>query len=941
MFNVAGMGNLTRSLEKNAELLIKLNKSDYAPGEEIELQIRAPYTGAGLITIERDKVYATKWFKTTATNSIQKIRVPATFEGNGYINVSFVRGIDSREIFMSPLSYGVMPFSVSREKRTIKIDIDTPELARPGEPFKIRYKGNKAGKAVVYAVDEGILQVARYTTPDPLSHFFRKRALEVKTAQILDLIMPENSIVRMLSAAGGDEGGRGLGQNLNPFKRKRDKPVVYWSGIVNIDTTMRELVYRVPDYFNGTIRVMAVAVAPDAIGASQKRSAVRGHFVLSPNVPTFVAPGDEFIVTVSVANNVEGSGKDATVNLDLSTSEHLDIVDKGPRTLKIAEGREESASFTIKAKNILGSARFTFTAALGKKKTAYSIETSVRPPIPYMTDVKSGSFKSGKVDVDVKRSMHPEFRTLDATASPIPLSLAHGLVSYLEKFPYLCTEQLVSMAFPAIVLKNRPEFGYTHKKAAENLEKTISVLRSRQNADGAFGFWAANSHVSEYASIYAMHFLTEAKERGFAVPQELMDRGLVYLATIGKKGMSGSESLAKARTIAYAVYLLTRNGIVTTDYVNAMREQLDKAKETKKWKKDLTASYLAATYKLLKLDAKADDLISGMKMGQPVDPDYDNFYDSLAHDSQHLYILGRHFPERFKKFSEGDILCMECVVNGISNGGFNTITSAYAILAMDAYAEAVGEKAVAEIKIKEILEKGLKDLTLPKGLFPKVAFSGEAKKVRIESKSGFPTFYQVTMAGFDKSLPQKEIKDGIEVQREYRDLKGNVVTSTALGSEIEVHFKMRSVKSGYHSNVAIVDLLPGGFDVVIEKSRPASKPAQLQEQRSEEGAGEGGEGQSGEQESRKRWDSPIGTDASTWQPDFVDIREDRVVLFGSVGDSAQEFVYRIKATNKGKYVIPPAFAESMYDRTVRARTLPGVMIVEEQKKEEKQEPKGK
>jgi uncharacterized protein YfaS (alpha-2-macroglobulin family) len=961
-FSVAGMGNLTRSLEKNAELLIKLNKSDYAPGEEIELQIRAPYTGAGLITIERDHVYATKWFKTTTANSVQKIRVPLTLEGNGYVNVSFVRGLDSREIFMSPLSYGVMPFSVSRERRTIKVDIDTPELARPGEPFKIRYKGNKTGKAVIYAVDEGILQVARYTTPDPLSYFFRKRALEVKTSQILDLIMPENSIVRMLSAAGGDEGGRGLGQNLNPFKRKRDKPVVYWSGIVNIDTTMRELVYHVPDYFNGTIRVMAVAVASDAIGANQKRSSVRGHFVLSPNVPTFVAPADDFTVTVSVANNVEGSGKDAAVNLDLTTSEHVEILDKGQRSLKIAEGREESASFQVKAKDILGSAHFTFTASLGNKKTVYSIEASVRPPIPYMTDVKSGFFKSGKEDVEVKRTMHPEFRTLNSSASPIPLGLAHGLVAYLEKFPYLCTEQLVSQAFPAIVLKNRPEFGYTHKKAEENLEKTISVLRSRQNADGAFGFWAANSHVTEYASIYAMHFLTEARERGFVVPQELMERGLAHLAYLGRLGMIGSDSLTKARTSAYAVYLLTRNGVVTTDNVDAMREQLDKTKETKNWKKDLTASYLAATYKLLKLDSKADDLISGMKMGQPVEADYDNFYDSLSHDSQHLYILGKHFPERFKKFSEGDMLCMQCIVNGISNNSFNTITSAYAILAMDAYAEAVGEKAVAEIKIREILEKGMKDLALPKGLFPKVAFSGDARKVRIESNSGYPTFWQVTMAGFDTSLPQKEIKEGLEVQREYRDLKGTVITSTALGSEIEVHFKMRSVKSGYHSNVAIVDLLPGGFEVVIEKSRKVSKPVQPQEQAVQEkkheqsegegeeegeeggggGEGEDGKGQSMEREIRKHWDSPIGTDASTWQPDFVDIREDRVVLFGSVGDSAQEFVYRIKATNKGKYVIPPAFAESMYNRAIRARTLPGVMMVEEKKKEEeKQEPKGK
>lgn len=934
-FSVAGMGNLTRSLEKNAELLLKLDKTDYAPGEEIELQVRAPYTGAGLITIERDKVYAAKWFRTGSANSIQKIRVPASFEGNGYVNVAFVRAIDSKEIFMSPLSYGVMPFSVSRERRTVRIDLDAPELARPGEPFTIRYKGNKAGKAIVYAVDEGILQVARYQTPDPLGHFFRKRALEVTTAQILDLIMPENSIVRMLSAAGGDEGGRGLGQNLNPFKRKRDTPVVFWSGIVNIDTTTRELVYRVPDYFNGTIRVMAVAVAPDAIGADQKRSRVRGHFVLSPNVPTFVAPGDEFTVTVSVANNIEGSGADAAVTLDLSTSEHLEVLDTGQRALKIAEGRETSASYKVKARNVLGAARFTFTASLGSRRSAYSVEASVRPPIPYMMDVQSGFFKSGKADVDVKRKMHPEFRTLDASASPIPLGLAHGLVAYLEKFPYVCTEQLVSQAFPAIVLKDRPEFGYGHKKAEQNVEKVIGVLQARQNADGAFGFWAANSHVSDYASVYAVHFLTEAKERGYAVPHGLMKKGLENLDALARRSMTGVESLAGARTSAYAIYVLTRNGVVTTSYVDALREQMDRSKETKKWKKDLSASYLAATYSMLKLEGKADDLIGGLKMGQQVSSDYGNFYDSLSHDAQHLYILGKHFPERFKKFSEGDMVCMQCIVDGIADNRFNTMTSAYAVLAMDAYAAAVGEKAVAEITFKAILEKGAMDLEKPKGLFPKVTVPGDARKVRIESSSGYPTYYQVTMAGFDLALPQKEIKEGIEVQREYRDLKGSVITSTALGSEIDVHLKMRSVKTGYHSNVAIVDLLPGGFDVVIEKSRPTSGPSQDQGAWSMNGEDDDREGRSGEHREGKRWYSPIGTDASTWQPEFVDIREDRVVLFGSVGDSAQEFVYRIKATNKGTFTIPPAFAESMYDRKVRARAFPGTMVVEEKGKEEK------
>ena len=357
---------------------------------------------------------------------------------------------------------------------------------------------------------------------------------------------------------------------------------------------------------------------------------------------------------------------------------------------------------------------------------------------------------------------------------------------------------------------------------------------------------------------------------------------------------------------------------------------------------------------MLRLDSKADGLIPGPRMGESLEADYLNFYDGLAHDSQYLYILAKHFPERFKKMSEQDMLCIDCMVKGISNGSFNTISSAYTILAMDAYIAAVGEQAAADIKVKEILEKGIKDLTMPKGIFPKTAFSDKARRVRVESNSGYPTYWQVTMAGFDRDLPKKEIRDQIEVQREYRDLKGNVITSAPLGSEIAVHVKMRSINSGYHDNVAIVDLLPGGFEVVIEKSRPAAQPQEQAQarpsrnQRHEQEEGEGGEGEGegemageaeGDVNEGRGWVSPIGIDGSTWQPDFVDIREDRVVLFGSVGESAQEFVYKIKATNKGTFTIPPAFAESMYNRAVRARTLPGMMVVEEKKEEKKEQGK--
>src|SRR5882724_3152605 len=311
-FSVVGHAAMTGALEKNAELEIKLNAKEYRAGDEIELSVTAPYSGYGLITIEREKVYGYSWFQTNTASSIQHIRLPQNFEGSGYINVAFVRALDSKEIFVSPLSYGVVPFTANIENRRLKIDLQTAAKAKPGEPLHIGYKTDRPSKIVIFAVDQGILQVTDYKTPNPLAYLFRKCALGVETAQIVDLIIPEFSLLRSLSAFGGDGGEV---QKLNPFKRVTEKPVVFWSGIIDADVTARDVVYDVPDYFDGTLKIMAVGVSNETAGSADRDALIRGPFVVTPSVPVLAAPGDEFEAGVTVANNVEGSGADAEVDL--------------------------------------------------------------------------------------------------------------------------------------------------------------------------------------------------------------------------------------------------------------------------------------------------------------------------------------------------------------------------------------------------------------------------------------------------------------------------------------------------------------------------------------------------------------------------------------------------------------------------------------------------
>lgn len=884
-FSVVGDANLARSLDKNAELQIKLNKTDFNPGDEIELQIKAPYVGAGLITIERDRVYAYKWFKTTTSSSVQRITVPHDLEGNGYVNVSFIRAPDSKEIFMSPLSYGVMPFTVNRSARVNKVNLNVPDISRPGEDLKIKYKTERPGKLVVFAVNEGILQVANYKTPDPLSHFFKKKALEVKTSQILDLLLPEFDLVKALSApGGGDMAMEALGKNLNPFQRKQKKPVVFWSGIIETDGSEGEVVYSVPDHFNGKLRIMAVAVADQAIGVAKNNTVVRGHFIISPNVPTFVAPGDEFSVSVNVANNLEKSGENAPVTVRLDTSNHLKVLTDATQKLTISEGREQSTRYQIKANEVLGSGRFTFVVSHGKKQSRYRVDLSVRPAVPFMTKVSGGYLQDDNVDVPVDRNMYPHFRKLEVSASPVPLGMARGLVSYLGNYPYLCTEQLVSRSFPAIVLRDRPEFAYKTKDVEQSLSQIIRILRGRQNSEGAFGFWSANSHVSNYQSVYALHFLTETRERGYPVPRDLLKRGKKFLKQLASKPIN---SLSEARDRAYAIYVLTRNGIVTTRMLDGLRKELKEEMKPENWEKDLTGIYIAATYKMLRLESEANKIINKSRLGDPQQTDYHHFYDGLLRDAHLLYVLSYHFKDSLEDIKADEL---EKLVKPVLRGHFNTLSSASVILALDTYATATGTPSEMKLKIQEVLaSKEKRELGIPPGLFPQMPFTDQAKSISIDSEDDHNLFYQVTQAGFDKALPVKDIKEKLEVQREYRNKEGDVIDKVTLGEEAYVYLKVRALDNKHHYNVAVVDLLPGGFEVVLDKS--------------------------------------LRENQTGWKPQYVDSREDRMIVFGNVSSNVQEFVYRIKAINVGDYKVPPTFGESMYDRSVMARSLGGKISV--------------
>src|SRR5207237_5425459 len=449
---------------------------------------------------------------------------------------------------------------------------------------------------------------------------------------------------------------------------------------------------------------------------------------------------------------------------------------------------------------------------------------------------------------------------------------------YLKNFPHGCSEQLTSGAFCRLMLADEVDFGLNRAEMNAQLEKVFAVLRRRQNDQGAFGYWAPETgeHIS-FNSTYVMDFLSEAKAAGFPPPADMFASGLRNLQKMVARQPS---DIIDARRVAYAIYVLTREGVITTNYILNLRDYLDQH-HADEWQNDLTGVYLAGALKLLHKDKEAADLIAAYKIDKKAKREYDDFCQPLGSDAQYIAVIARAFPARLKNISAAEF---EQILPPIGRGEFNTLSAAYAVSALKSYSHAIAPK-LPELSIAEI-HRDKREMALTSGtkLLQRAAFSKDAIALRFKSAgmlSGPGAFFQVVEAGYDRHVPVQSVIAGLEVHRELLDKNDQPVTRTKLGEPIHVRLHVRTVRDEPVTNVAIVDLLPGGFEVVGSSLQPG-----------------------------------VSTISGV---DYVDVREDRAVFYATVSCSALETNYQLKSTNRCESTVPPLFAESMYARAVQGR----------------------
>ncbi len=963
---VAGTAPVLTDALRDPVLRVNLDKKDYNPGETMKVMLTTPYKGAGLITVERESVVAEHWFRSEGGTNIQEIALPSDFEGRAYLNVTYFRSPDDKDIFTRPHAALAQPFTVNMERRNLELRLE-PRLtvsrgeavARPGGELAVEVRAKRPCKAVVFAVDEGVLQLTGFKTPDPLKAMLGSRALQVRTSQYFDLLMPEYGMLHAaLAAYGGGDGlmtAAAMGQN--PFRRPGEKPVAFWSGILNAGPEPRTVNIPLPDYFSGQLRIMAVAYSDDGAewGLSSCRRDVRvqAEVVLRPSFPLFVAPGDEFEASLTMtdmsgfAPELPSDASDASagrrLRLSVEPGPGLELLLAPPAEVDLYHASSRTVTMRLRAGERLGGDRilfrvtpFTEGESAGEgNEVSRSAALSVRPATPRSASASFGRMTApgavnGWSEVwSASRKLHPEYSAFSATASALPLPLVRGFMGYLKAYPYGCTEQLTSAAFPALTMLSMPEFLPGNAtpdadKLRDAVRDALSMLSARSDGGWMFSMWPGSwAREDLLLSTYVADFLTTAKDAGIALPYGL-ERNL--LSGLEEAASSVPGSLHDARVRAYAAWVLTRNGVLTSNILANLDAWLNRhvtAGGKPAWSGDIAAVFMGGCWQLMMRPEEGRKLVEGFTP-DPVRAWSPGDFDGLSARALYLSVLAGQFPDMLKE--KKTQMVVDDMLKLAFSGSFTTFSAAQTSRAMLAYARALkadmGAAAAANaeggVKLEALDASGtvLARGTMADGMMRLALEQGEAARspspadvASLRMSSELPLFWEALSVGFDAVLPSAPQFRGMEVFREIRDENGGVIMdgtgrflrAVKQGEELIVILHARAYEHSV-DNVAVSDLLPGGLEMIVT---------------------EGGSALDAGLES-----IPGAMDAVMLNPDYAERREDRMLVFTSVGTGDGVFAYRARAVTRGEFILPPLRAEAMYDPRLNATGAAGRMVVE-------------
>ncbi len=883
-------GGESSSFEVNTEgnIDIEVDKAAYATGESAKLLFKAPFDGRMLVTIENEKVISYQYVNVEKRTASMDVKLTGDHLPNVYVTATLIKPHDVSEIPLT-VAHGFQSLRVEEKSRKIAVEIVADKAVRSKTHQKIRVRAEPSSYVTLAAVDNGVLQVTDFATPDPYAYFYAKRALEVNAYDMYPLLFPE--VRPRLSSTGGD--GTEMEKRVNPMPAKRIKIVSYWSGIQQANGSGEaSFEFDIPQ-FSGQVRLMAVAYKNENFGSAESAVTVADPIVISTALPRFLSPGDTVTVPLTLTNTTSRStSATATINV----SGPLKIAGSSSQTVSLSPNSENRASFQLVASPAVSTGKVNVEVNALGEKFVDETEISIRPASTLQKMTGSGSVgANNKIQVNISTTDYlPGSLDYQLVVSKSPAMQLGKQLSFLVQYPYGCTEQTVSSAFPQLYFSDLAELVQLKGgKAASlyNVQEAIRKIKLRQLYNGAITLWDGEGEAHWWASVYAAHFLWEAKRAGFDVDDKTLQSLFTYLInrlrnkeTINYYYNQNQQKKIAPKEVAYSLYVLALAGkqqVSSMNYYKSNPQLLS-----------LDSKYLlSAAYAIAGDRKQFQELLPSSFSGEEsVAQTGGSFYSDIRDEGIALNALVDVDPNN----SQIPIMAKHVADKLNHRYWFSTQEAAFGFLGMGKLARGASKSNVtADVRVNGKMIGNFTGGTMKLNM---KQLGGN--NVELTTKGEGQLFYFWQSEGISTSGAYKEEDNYIRVRRQFYDRTGDLISGNTFRQNDLVIVKITLEKSysGDVDNIAITDLLPAGFE--IENPRTKEIPGM-------------------------DWIK----DAST--PTALDVRDDRINLFVDLNSYRQVYYYAVRAVSPGIYRQGPVSADAMYNGEYHSYNGAGVVKVVE------------
>lgn len=777
-------GGISSVTDAATRLAIARDKDKYVPGDKAKITIPSSPGARALVSVESGSfVRESRWIACTDRQTSFEIPVREGMAPNVYVSVTLVQP-HGNTLNDAPIRlFGVLRLPVEDAGTRLAPVVEMPESVKPESEITIRVR-ERNGRRMSYVlalVDEGLLGLTRFRTPDPYLYFNATEALGVRTWDLFDhVIGAYGGRIEQLFAIGGDAEQ----PNTGALRAQRFKPVVRFLGAEKLGagkTNTHKI--ALPPYF-GSVRVMVVASNGRAFGSAAKEVAVKKPLLVQATLPRVVSTEEEIELPVTVFALEKGVGK---TDVRVSVNEAFSVVGPQSRSVVLDDEGEQVVTFRLKAGRQTGIGKVRVTAASSGDNSASEIEIDVREPNPYVTTSEEHILQPGET-VSVKPLKSSGTARLELSSIP-PIDLSRRL-EYLVRYPHGCIEQITSGAFPQLYLHSIAECDEEMLQDIDrNIKSVLSRLGGYQLSNGAFAYWSGGTSPSEWGTAYAVHFMAEAAKYGYAVDRTTLDRALKYL-----RGNTFDNPL----TLAYAQYVLALAGTPDRGAMNRLRERSAQAGSDARWL--LAAAYALDGNRKVAEELTAQTAGTAAPKADPYDGTYNSPERQMAIVLMTQTLLGQREAAFRTALKMSDILKKDKWLSTQSTAWMLNTLANFASMGQTGIDARIGREPIRSAKSIASMP-----LTAP----TEVRNTGTGSLHLVVSQSYTPGKGE-----------EAEAASGLKIDVRYRDMNGAPLDPRSVAVSTDFYAVVTVTNtSGYerYADLALTHIVPAGWEITSER----------------------------------------------------------------------------------------------------------------------------